>query len=180
MGMNIGVGYPQNYIGSFLGIGCPSDYKITAYSNPDWDKWGPDCAWSANDWITWHKKMVSEFGKDKADTNWANAYDQSSYGAKEIAYGVQNNEFKSYVQAQGLANKSTILAKLYRAEVAIDAVGEPFRNVGGAIVGITQIAETGTKSIDKLAQWFPYIVVAGVMLIGFLIYKQGSIKSVLK
>lgn len=160
---------------SFLGVGCPTDYGITAQSAPDYDKWGPDCAWSADNWITWHKLMVADHGKEAADSHWVAAYDQASYGSKEIGYSTGNTAFKQYVKAQGLDKKSTILSKVYRAEVGIDSALEPVKNVGGAITNITAGAESAAKSADTLAKWFPYIVLAGVALLGLLIWNKKSL-----
>ena len=96
--LNAGLLYNTRSNFGWFGFNCPTDYKITATSTPDYDVWGPDgCSWSAQDWINWHKAMVAANGKEQADNKWASAYDKASWGAKEIGYSTGNAEFKKYV-----------------------------------------------------------------------------------
>ena len=40
----------------------PSNPEAT----PDYDGWGPDSWWTAQDWLTWHRSLKSKYGLDKA------------------------------------------------------------------------------------------------------------------
>ena len=132
--------------------------SITADSIPNHDGWGPDTYWSCLDWIDWHKALVAKYGKEKADKIWVTHYDQSSWGAHEINCSTYNDEFKTYVKKQGLDKKSSILTRVYRAEGAVDNVGAPIRDVGGAI--------GNTAKVLKYA--IPALVTASA--IGIIIY----------
>jgi hypothetical protein len=45
---------------------------------PDYDEWGRDTYWNADDWITWHKLLKQHFGQDRANIIWNYAYAQGS------------------------------------------------------------------------------------------------------
>lgn len=135
---------------------------ITADSIPNHDGWGPDTYWSCLDWIDWHKALIYKNGKESADKIWATHYDQSSWGAHEIKCATYNDEFKDYVKKQGLDKKSSILARVYRAEAAIDNIGEPIRDVG--------IAAGNAAKVLKYA--LPALVAASA--IGIIIFSYNK------
>ena len=160
----------------WFGLNCPTNYNVTADSTPDYDVWGPDsCHWSAQDWINFHKAKVTKYGKATADSQWATAYDKSSYGASEISFSTGNPEFKAYVLSQGLQNKSTILSKVYKAETAVNNLGEPVRNIGEAINNATETVAQTTKSASTIASWLPWVVLAAVAVVGYLMITQKKV-----
>lgn len=163
----------------WFGLNCPADYKVTAASTPDYDVWGPDgCKWSAQDWINWHKAMVTAYGKPTADDKWAMAYDKSSYGASEIGYSTGNPDFKEYVLAQNLQKKSTILSKVYKAEGTLNALGEPIRNVGQTITNITETAANTAGAASQIASWLPWIVVGAMAIVAYLVITKKSLNVI--
>jgi len=172
------VGIAQKSYSNFgwFGLSCPDKYNITSGSTPDYDKWGPDCRWSAQDWMQWHRAMVQDLGKQEADNRFAVAYDKSSYGSAEIGYSTGNPAFKAYVLAEGLDKKSSILSKVYKAEQALTNIGEPIRNVGEAIGNVTKTAASATDSANTLATWIPWIVLGAGLLMAYIFYKNQSIQ----
>lgn len=108
-------------------------------SLPDHDGWGWDSFWSCTDWVGWHKSMLKKYGKDYADSKWVGEYDTSSYGAHEINCATSSVEFETYVKENGLANKSYILSKVYKAQKAIDTVTSPVKNTFETIANTTTV-----------------------------------------
>jgi len=113
--------------------------NITADSMPNHDGWGPDSYWGCLDWIDWHKALKNKFGKESADKIWATEYDKSTWGAHEISCSTRNDEFKQYVNKEGLNKKSSILTRVYRAEASIDVIAQPFRDIGGAATNTAKV-----------------------------------------
>lgn len=49
-------------------------FTITADSRPVYDKFGWDEYWSGNDWIEWHKQLLTKYQLDRANQIWADAW----------------------------------------------------------------------------------------------------------
>lgn len=141
---------------------------ITAESIPNHDGWGPDAYWSCTDWITWHKALVLSKGSEEADRLWVNEYDKSSWGAHEISCSTNSNEFKDYVLANGIAAKSSILSRVYRAELAVDGLIEE------TFAPVTNL----WKSTATVTKWIPYVV--AVIVIGGVVYVLANYGKVAK
>jgi len=148
---------------------------IQADSVPVLDGWGFDLSgigigekiWTAQEWIDWHKAMIKKYGKEKADNSFVEWFDSSTYGAAQISYSVNSMPFKAYVIQEGLNIKSSILSRVYKAETALNNIGEPIRNLGAAISNTTG----AIKYIAPLA-------VAGIALILLLsIYTRTQTKA---
>lgn len=174
--MNVGLAGSGFSNFGWFGLNCPDTYVITPTSQPDYDKWGPDgCHWSAEDWIMFHKVLVADKGKEAADSIWASYYDKSTWGAAEISFSTNNPSFKTYMLNNGLQNKSSILSRIYKAETAIDALGQPIRNVGEIITNTTQAAANTAGAASQIAEWLPYIALAALTLIALLIWNKKSL-----
>lgn len=166
----------------FLGIGCPADYGVTAQSVPDYDKWGPDCAWGANEWVNWHKALLTAGPKALADATWGSAFDKVTYLGSETFFAAKNPAFKKYVIENGLQNSSQILSQLSKAEKWGDAVQtgvtEPVKNVSSVLTNLTSAAASTSKSADTVAKMLPWILLAGAVLIGALMWSKKSLNVV--
>lgn len=174
----------NNYAGDITKTRRPSgkawaNYDgITWDSKPNHDGWGPDDWWSAADWITWYYQLVAYHGVAEAKRIWVNAYDDSSYGAAEINFAVKNEEFKKFVQANGLAPLSSILSKLYRAETSVDKVLEPFETLyqgaGDVITGAGDAlsgAGAAAGTLSKIMKWLPLLLVAAALVFAYFYFK---------
>lgn len=166
----------------FLGVGCPQDYGITAQSTPDYDQWGPDCSWEAKDWMAWHKALVANGTKDMADSVWGAAFDKVTYLGHETFFAAKNPEFKQYVINSGLVGKSQVLTQISKAEKWGDAVQagitDPLKNTSQILTNLTQAGADTSKSAGTIAKMLPWLVLAGAVLIGFIIWNKKSLSIV--
>jgi len=80
---------------------------------------------------------------------------------------VKNEEFKKYVTENGLAAKSDILQKIYRAESSVNNVLDPFQDIYSAIGSVADGIKGAGKGVGVLGKSIPYVVV-GVIGIGLL------------
>jgi len=143
------------------------DETITWESTPNHDGWGWDFIngyWSCAEWIAWHRALVAKFGKQEADIRWVNEYDKSTWGAAEISCSTNSNEFKSYAQSEGLADKSAILSRVYRAEVAVD--------------DLTQGVTDPFAQLAKVLKWLPWIALIVLLIAAiYYLYSLGVFKA---
>lgn len=179
--MNIGIG-AAGYMSNFMGFGCPKDYAITADTTPDCDRIGFDCFWEGKHWITLHQEKVKKYGKAKADIDWATEWMKCRgvMGAFGHELFIANNDmaFRNYVNAHGLTQTVSDLKMITTTGKVGDAVVNTTGNAAQLVSNLSDTAADTSAATDKLAKWFPYIVLAGVLLIGFLIYKKGSLNIV--
>ena len=175
-----GILYDKRY-SNLLGIGgCPEDEPnyintITANTNPDLDKWGPDCMWEGKHWVRWHQVNVAANGKQKADEKFAFEWQKRSAFGHELWIANNDVEFRTYAIAQGL-NKTVPDLKMIEVTGKIP---ETITNVGvSALDVVSNLAKAGentTEAVSTIASWLPWIVLAGMVLVGYLMFTKKSV-----
>lgn len=75
---------------------------ITAQSTPDYDGWGWDTYWSTTQWIVWHKRLVEEYGIEKANEIWSLAWGNQGTLDHPYNYYKYDSTFVQYFDSQGI------------------------------------------------------------------------------
>lgn len=75
---------------------------ITANSTPDYDGWGWDSYWSAEEWVQWHKTLVAAFGKQAANDTWKMAWGKQGAWEHPFNWYKYNRGFTDYFKSQGI------------------------------------------------------------------------------
>ncbi len=68
----------------------------------DLPKYGIFGAWACSDWITWHKTLKHEFGKDEADKRWMDAWNKQGFWDTPQSWCKYIVDFNNYVRAEKL------------------------------------------------------------------------------
>ena len=75
-------------------------------ATPDYDDWGWDDYWGPTEWMQWHKAMKEALGKDKADYNFAAAWEKmltvNGLGASVLSARSFNADFRKWAKSEGL------------------------------------------------------------------------------
>ena len=145
---------------------------------PNYDEWGADTYWNADDWVTWHKLLLKHFGKDRANIIWNYAYAQGSAFAAHSDYRTTNSNFRSYVKSQDLDPYAGV--NLPFIPQVLDITGSAFDLVGGITNTVSQVADGFSN--PKFIKLLMYTTLfAGVGYLGFRSYvfykyKMATIK----
>lgn len=144
------------------------NFTITADSQPILDGWGYDTYWGPNDWIDWHKKMVSKFGLDEANKRFITAYAEPGFAAASYDWRTFDSTFKEYAKKNGFYNALyTGLGGLIgkAASLGVTVVGTTTDTVSSVI------ENTGStiSSLSKMAKWVIPVVVI-IIIVGAIIY----------
>ncbi len=66
---------PMTPFGDMPDGGWPAANDPTrADATPDYDGWGIDSWWTANDWMTWHRTLKARYGLDEANRRFITAW----------------------------------------------------------------------------------------------------------
>lgn len=92
-----------------MGGAWPAEHDPTnPAATPDYDDWGWDDYWGPNDWMQWHKTMKAAVGKEKADYNFATAWEKmltvNGLGASVLSARSFNVQFRDWAKSEGLLN----------------------------------------------------------------------------
>ena len=130
----------------------PENDPTNADSKPDYDEWGPDSWWTANDWLTWHRSLKARFGLDDANTRFINAWQQQGIGASPLDARSFDTAFRDYAKANGFFDA------LY---YGLGALVKPI----GAVTDVVSDVSTGISSTASLTKYL--LPIAGLALAYF-------------
>lgn len=152
-----------------------ANFVITSQSTPDYDDWGWDDYWSCADWITWHKAMVKDFGKDYANTKLIKAYHQNAVLAHHVSCRSVNAAFKDYAKKNGFYDQlfTGLEGVVVKGGAALVNVADSALNVTDSLADNAEDVAKSSLTITKYL--LPIILV--LVIIGALLYlnKQFSI-----
>ena len=145
-------------------------YGITAASEPDYDDWGFDTYWRANDWVTWYRNLKVKFGTNGANARFLQAWNKSGNFSSNLDYPVFNSAFKGYFSNVPYVGGGTMLSAIRSGQIPI---------VTDLLSKAVTVLETGTDSIEQTTQsaasivsqsttllkyaWIPLLIGAGYL-----------------
>jgi len=143
---------------------------ITWDSIPDYDTWGIDEYWSCDQWILWHKSLISHFGKSTANQIWDYAYSKSGNFSKNLDCRTFNAVFRKYVKDNNLQPYSSagVLSPILQgygagSDIIVGAVNTTSNVAKGLLETISSVFTGNTiKVISTIA-----IVVGGTVAIAY-------------
>jgi hypothetical protein len=137
---------PLNPFGDAPSGGWPAVNDPTnADSTPDYDNWGPDSWWTAQDWMTWHRSLKARFGLDEANVRFVNAWEKQGVLSSPLDARSFNTAFRDYAKANGFFD-----ALYYGLGALVKPIGAVTDVVSGVSQGISSTASL-TKYILPLA-----------------------------
>lgn len=110
--------------------------------------------WSCGQWINFHKKLKSLYGKRDANTVWSQFFDNKPAGWTKDKVCTANSYFTDYFSSQGItfdANVYTIVDDATGFLTSIPGNIKTALIVGGVVVGVTILTIIGV-SIYRLVQ----------------------------
>ena len=128
-----------------------------ADSKPDYDGWGPDSWWTANDWMTWHRALKSRFGLEIANTKFVNAWEQQGALSAPLDARSFDTTFRDYAKANGFFDA------LY---YGLGALVKPI----GAVTDVVSDVSTGISSTASLTKYIMPIAGLALAYFAFMAY----------
>ena len=117
----------------------PANNPASADSTPDYDNWGPDSWWTAQDWVTWHRSLKSKYGLDKANAIFINAWQKQGIGASPLNARSFDTSFRDYAKSNGFFDG------LY---YGLGGVAKPIGTATDVVTGVTEGIST-TAALTK-------------------------------
>ena len=117
----------------------PENDPTKASSTPDYDNWGPDSWWTAQDWVTWHKALKAQYGLDEANARFITAWQQQGIGASPLDARSFDSSFRDYAKANGFFDA------LY---YGLGALAKPIGTVSDVVTNVSKGIET-TATLTK-------------------------------
>lgn len=148
-------------------------YTIDANSLPDFDDWGWDDYWEVKDWINWHKVLVLQLGKDKANEKFIAEWKKQSTGANPLN-NRQDSTFKKYAIDNGFypdlftEGERAVLGLILKPMKASKDVLDSTTAI------VSNVAETAENASNVLKYLVPVTIIGAVVLIGFIFYKRTT------
>ncbi len=148
----------------------PLHEPSSADALPDFDEWGWDEYWSADDWIEWHAAMKQEYGLRQANETFLAYWQEQGAGASPYSARSFDSSFREYARANGFLDDlfdgpSVIFQPL---GWGTDILGGG-TNVAGNLPGVINAAGNALGAVS---------VIWPVLLLGaILIYGQQARKS---
>lgn len=141
-------------------------YTITADSKPDYDEWGPDDYWGAQEWMSWYDAMKKAYGEGEAKKRFITAYHEAGFAASSYDWRTFNSQFKKWAKDNGIYDAlfdgiagiitKTASTGIGAADTVLDTAGSVIDDAGKAI-----------KNTTKLTKWLiPTVII--VVVVGVL------------
>lgn len=127
-------------------------------ATPDYDEWGVDDYWSAQDWIRWHESMKKKYGLKEANLRFVDAYGKASFGASSLDFRTFDSQFKEYAKKNGFH------------EALFSGIAILARPIAGAIDVGTSVIQSGeglgqtAENIAKVMKVMLPVVVAAAAI----------------
>jgi hypothetical protein len=131
-----------------------------ADSKPDYDGWGPDSWWTANDWMTWHRALKARFGLDDANVRFVNAWQQQGALSAPLDARSFDTNFRDYAKANGFFDA------LY---YGLGALAKPIGATTDVITGVTQ----GVSTVANLAK---FVIPVAALAFAYLFFVSKAPK----
>lgn len=113
---------------------------------PDYDDWGWDDYWGPAEWMQWHKTMKAAIGKEKADYNFATAWEKmlsaDGLGSSVLSARSFNVQFREWAKSENLLNA------LYGGMAWLKPLGAATDLASGAADLASGAADIGSKAPD--------------------------------
>jgi hypothetical protein len=123
-----------------------------ADSKPDYDGWGPDSWWTANDWMTWHRSLKAKYGLDDANVRFVNAWQQQGALSSPLDARSFDTNFRDYAKANGFFD-----ALYYGLGALAKPIGTTTDVISGVTQGISTVANLAKFVIPVAALAFAYL-----------------------
>lgn len=150
---------------------------ITHESTPDYDGWGWDSYWSAQQWIDWHKALSAQYGITQANNLFKEAWFEQGIWEHGYNWYKYNKEFVAYFKSQGVNVGNTISNFLVSTTTAIDNIVD---GAGNVIDNTTGAASNLTNTAGKILPALLTIAGLGIAYIFYRAAKDGSLEDIKK
>lgn len=116
--------------------------NITAQSTPDFDMpFNPfDSSWSMQDWITWHKALKSEYGKDRAIEILVDAWEKQSIWSFPYNWWKYNDTWVSYWKSEGYDVGHTLSKVVNASGQIVETVTKDAATISKVLVPLAIVA----------------------------------------
>lgn len=131
-----------------------------ADSKPDYDGWGPDSWWTANDWMTWHRSLKARYGLDDANVRFVNAWQQQGALSAPLDARSFDTNFRDYAKTNGFFDA------LY---YGLGALAKPIGATTDVITGVTQ----GVSTVANLAK---FVIPVAALAFAYLFFVSKAPK----
>lgn len=132
----------------------PANNPTNADSSPDYDDWGPDSWWTAQDWLTWHRSLKAKYGLDEANARFINAWQKQGIGSSPLDARSFDSSFRDYAKANGFFD-----ALYYGA----GALARPVGTVTDVVAGVT-------KGIESTANLTKYLIPIAAIALAYMAF----------
>ena len=116
-----------------------------ADSTPDYDNWGPDSWWTAQDWLTWHKSLKAKYGLDEANVRFITAWQKQGLFSAPLDARSFDTSFRDYAKANNFFD-----ALYYGLGALVKPIGATTDVISGVSQGISSASDL-TKYIIPIA-----------------------------
>lgn len=164
-------------------------FNINSSSQPVYDRAGFDNYWSATDWIKWHKAMKKDFGHQRANEIFIDAYHNppsegfwSILGPLEMFhhmnYRTIDQQFIKYAKENQFHEAlfsgflGTVVGKT--ASVAMQGTDKALTTGSDVINDAFDVVGNASDSLLNLSKWLQYLLPILVLVALFLAYKFYS------
>lgn len=137
----------------------------SAAAMPDFDDWGWDDYWSADDWIEWHAAMKQEYGLRDANQTFLAYWHEQGFGSATRDARTFDASFREYARANGF------LDDLFDGGVGVlsqplgwatDILGGG-TNVAGNLPGAINAAGNALGAVSLI---WPLLLVGAILIYG--------------
>jgi hypothetical protein len=135
----------------------PANDPTNADSTPDYDNWGPDSWWTAQDWMTWHRSLKARFGLDEANSRFIIAWEKQGLFSAPLDARSFDVTFQNYAKANGFYDG------LY---YGLGALVKPI----GAVTSVVSGASAGIATIGSLTQYILPLAAIALAYMAFTAY----------
>lgn len=145
----------------------PKDPEAT----PDFDEWGWDSYWSADDWLTWLRALKDKYGRGVAADKFAEAWNGrtgwfESFGDVRAGWLVTNTSFRQAVGKYELTNGVNLLDSIQNTSPGSGLMGGAADVVDAVGGGLTNTAAGVNNTTKTLKYLIPILLIAiGIMVL---------------
>lgn len=145
----------------------PTDPEAT----PDYDEWGWDSYWSADDWLTWLHALQQKYGRRIAADKFAAAWNGrtgwfESFGDVRAGWLVTNTSFRKEVGKYELTNGINLLDSIQNTSPGSGLLGGAGDVVDAAGGGLSNVAGSVNNTTKTLKYLLPIVLIAiGIMVL---------------
>lgn len=145
-------------------------FNITADSTPVLDTWGWGDYWGVQEWIEWHRKNKTKYGKAMADARFKIWWNKQDIDANPWTWAKYDSDFRSYLSSEGLLSSVTnVIADVVSAGGSVVSSGAgAVENVGEAVGNIGE----GIEATAKVTKYILPVLLLAVVVVVFLSFRK--------